>query len=112
MGVFVFFLINLIIPALDSNRTVKIGLAGKYTTSSLPISISSLISDGLTKMDAKGVVSPALASSWETPDKGKTWIFTIKEGATWQDGRGYIIQYANKDRLFYLFYDQNMGKFS
>jgi peptide/nickel transport system substrate-binding protein len=33
-----------------------------------------------------GGADPGIAKSWESPDKGKTWIFTIKEGLRWHDG--------------------------
>lgn len=84
-GVLMFFVINMVIPSLASKKVEKIGITGRHTPSSLPISILSMVSDGLTMVDASGIASPSLAKSWETPDKGKTWVFTLKEGRTWQD---------------------------
>lgn len=46
-----------------------------------------MVGDGLTKLNSSGAAEPNLASSWETPDKGKTWIFKLKDNLTWQDGK-------------------------
>lgn len=65
-------------------------MTGRFTLSSLPNSILNMISDGLTKLDANGNVEPSLASTWETPDKGKTWYFTLKDNLYWQDGKKVV----------------------
>jgi peptide/nickel transport system substrate-binding protein len=44
-----------------------------------------MISDGLTALDEKQNVIPSIAEKWETPDKGKTWIFTLKPDIYWHD---------------------------
>ena len=62
-------------------------MTGRYTLSTLPSSILNMIGNGLTKLDANGNVEPDLASSWETPDKGKTWTFILKNNINWQDGK-------------------------
>lgn len=85
LGVAFFFLFNLIIPVIGTGKKERIGIIGRYTVDKLPIEILNMVGDGLTKIDEKGDVSPNLASSWETPDKGKTWIFHLKDGLTWQD---------------------------
>ena len=46
-----------------------------------------MIGGGLTKLDANGIVLPNLAESWETTDKGQTWIFHLKQDSVWQDGK-------------------------
>jgi len=86
MGILFFFLLKFLIPALEFGETVRIGEAGRYTANSLPVSILRLIGNGLTKIDEEGSVVPDLASSWETTDKGKTWIFTLKDNIYWQNG--------------------------
>jgi peptide/nickel transport system substrate-binding protein len=40
----------------------------------------------LVAMDANLNLTPALASSWYTPDP-TTWVFKLRAGARWQDGR-------------------------
>lgn len=87
VGILFFILLRVIGPTLFNKKTVNIGIVGKYRTDNLPISIVSLISDGLTKVDETGIVEPNLASSWETPDSGQTWIFHLKDNLTWQDGK-------------------------
>lgn len=42
--------------------------------------------DGLTTLDGDGAIVPLLAESWEVSDDALTWTFTLKEGATFQDG--------------------------
>jgi peptide/nickel transport system substrate-binding protein len=87
LGIIFFFLLKFFLPVLTESKTTRIGVTGRYTLSSLPVNILNLIGDGLTKLDANGNVEPSLAASWETPDKGKTWIFTLKDNQFWQDGK-------------------------
>ena len=42
--------------------------------------------DGLTTLDTDGVIVPQLASEWEVSDDNLTYTFTLKDGATFQDG--------------------------
>lgn len=42
--------------------------------------------DGLTTVDPAGGVVPQLAESWEVSDDSRTYTFTLKEGATFQNG--------------------------
>jgi peptide/nickel transport system substrate-binding protein len=49
------------------------------------IQFISLIADTLTFSSATGL-RPALAESWETNDDGTQWTFTLREGATYNDG--------------------------
>lgn len=86
LGIGLFFLLRFVAPLLFQSTTEKIGLTGRFHTDSLPNDILELISDGLTKINEAGIVEPNLARSWETPDKGKTWIFTLRDDISWQDG--------------------------
>lgn len=86
LGILFFFLLKFLIPALSFTQTMRIGQTGRYTAASLPPSILRLIGSGLTKIESDGSIVPDLASSWETTDKGKTWIFTLKDDIYWQDG--------------------------
>lgn len=90
LGIAIFFLFKFLLPILSESKTTRIGLTGRYTLSDLPSSILDEVGDGLTRLDANGNVEPDLASKWETPDKGKTWIFSLKDNLFWQDGKKVV----------------------
>lgn len=85
LGVIFFLLSRLIAPMYLGRSMEVIGITGRYHPDDLPYSILNLLSEGLTKTTEDGTIEPALASSWETPDKGKTWIFELNDDAYWQD---------------------------
>ncbi len=87
LGVIFFVALSFLLPAIIGQKTQKIGFTGRYTPSTLPNSILGQIGEGLTKLDKDGSVTSGLATSWETPDKGKTWIFKLKDDLVWQDGK-------------------------
>jgi len=65
----------------------RLGMVGRYNLDNLPESILNLVSEGLTRLEPDGTLKPGLALSWETPDKGKTWIFHLNPNKVWQDGK-------------------------
>ena len=87
LGILSFVILNLLGPTLFSRSTEKIGITGRFRTDNLPYFIISKVGDGLTKLDESGIVEPSLASSWDTPDKGKTWFFHLRDDIYWQDGK-------------------------
>jgi len=42
----------------------------------------------LLEVDNKGVLGPAVATEWNTPDGGLTWNFTLRDDVTWVDVDG------------------------
>src|SRR5688572_18788844 len=44
-------------------------------------------SNSLTEIDAKGQVNPDLAESYEPSEGASKWVFKLRKGATFQDGR-------------------------
>lgn len=42
--------------------------------------------EALTTLDGDGAIQPLLAESWTVSEDTLTWTFTLKEGATFQDG--------------------------
>src|SRR4030042_1226441 len=92
LGVIFFFFLRYALPFLTESQSTRIGITGRYTLSTLPVSILNMIGNGLTKLDANGTVEPDLASSWETPDKGKTWTFILKDNLFWQDEKKVLSQ--------------------
>ncbi len=48
--------------------------------------LAALYQEGLTGVNDKGKVIPALATSWTTKDKNKVWVFTIRKNVRFHDG--------------------------
>lgn len=105
VGILSFFFFNFLSPVLWGRNIERIGVTGRYSPDELPNNISSQISDGLTKLSKDGIVEPDLASSWETPDKGKTWIFHLRSDVYWQDGKK-----VTSDTISYQFSDVDVNK--
>lgn len=95
VGIIISFGVRFLLPEIIGGSTKKIGVTGRFTTTTLPASILRQISRGLTKLDESGNVEPDLATSWETPDKGKTWIFKLNDRVLWQDGKKFTSQSIN-----------------
>lgn len=65
----------------------RIGLVGEFTPATLPLTVQKNISGGLTDVSPDGTLSPALATSWVATDSGKTFVFTLRTDAVWQNGK-------------------------
>lgn len=87
LGAMIFLALRILGPSLLTRNTERIGLVGRYRVENLPDSVLTLIGNGLTKIKEDGTVAPDLAKSWETPDGGQTWVFKLKDGLSWQDGK-------------------------
>lgn len=97
-GLLLFFLFVRISPLFFSfllSRPKIIGMVGVYTPSTLPLDIQNLISVGLTKIGPDSKPLPALASSWEVNEEGKVYIFHLRSGVYWHDGRKFKAQDVN-----------------
>ena len=103
-GIATFFLFRTLIPKISLQKTEIYGITGRHHIEDLPFLILDHISDGLTGVDKNGVAYPKLASSWETIDKGKTWIFKLKD-TKWQDG-----EKVTSDQINYEFSDVNIER--
>jgi len=44
------------------------------------------IYEGLTRFNADGSISPALAAKWDVTEGGKVWTFTLHDGVKFHDG--------------------------
>jgi peptide/nickel transport system substrate-binding protein len=104
LGVFFFLILNIILPKFGGWEVKRIGLSGRYNSTTLPNNILEMIGDGLTALDKNGNVIPNIAETWSTPDKGKTWTFKLKSGLTWQDGHA-----VTSKNLSYQFSDAQVS---
>src|SRR3972149_4463730 len=105
LGVIVFILSNWLMPIFFGRKVEKIGIAGRFHAESLPDYILEQMGDGLTEIDSTGAVVPNLADSWESPDKGRTWIFYLNKEKVWQDGEN-----IESDALSYEYTDVKVEK--
>ena len=48
--------------------------------------MSASLAQGLVRFDAAGQIEPGLAERWNVIDGGRTYIFRLREDATWADG--------------------------
>jgi peptide/nickel transport system substrate-binding protein len=78
---------------------------GSYTVDTLPAFIANKLSRGLTVVDGKGSVKPALAKRWEILDEGKTYVFHLKEDQYLSDGRN-----ITSDLISYNFSDVSVER--
>ena len=85
VGLLIFFAMLYFIPKISVVK-IRVGVTGRFHTEELPSVVLSDIGIGLTVLDEAGLPEPGIAEKWETPDNGRTWIFTIKDGLVWQDG--------------------------
>src|SRR5204863_286743 len=77
--------------------TLKIGLAHGATTDSLDPGLYydqftgtacwGTLSNSLTEVDAKGNAVPDLAESFEPSDGAKKWVFKLRKGVTFHNGK-------------------------
>ncbi|MER8842679.1 ABC transporter substrate-binding protein [Mesorhizobium sp. M0913] len=75
----------------------KLGMAHGATTDSIDpagypdtftqTAFSGSMSNSLTEVDAKGNVQPDLAESFESSDGAKTWVFKLRKGASFHNGK-------------------------
>lgn len=100
IGVLAFLALRFIGPMLIDGTAQRIGMTGRFHADSLPEPIMAAIGEGLTKINLSGEVEPALAERWETPDRGKTWVFYLNKNKIWQDGKpitANTIKYSFED---------------
>src|SRR5690348_1763826 len=50
------------------------------------------VCDRLTALDATGTPQPSLATAWHLEGEGRTWLFTLRDGITMQNGTTMTLQ--------------------
>jgi len=88
--VIAFISISPYIQTLFLTKTTIIGLVGKYNYANLPEEITNKISNGLTYVNEKGEIIPALASSWEVSSDNKIYTFHLKNNLLWNNGKKFV----------------------
>ncbi|MBI2890517.1 MAG: peptide ABC transporter substrate-binding protein [Nitrospirae bacterium] len=78
----------------DTRREVRLALAGEpptldpgLATDNVSHSVLINLFEGLTEFDADLRPIPAAAESWEVLDGGRVYLFHLKPGLRWSDGR-------------------------
>ncbi len=62
-------------------------LNGALLQAAHPINVSWQVRNNLTEIDADGNVVGELAESWEASDAGKVWVFTLRKGVEFHNGK-------------------------
>jgi peptide/nickel transport system substrate-binding protein len=108
-GLLIFFTFlfasNYISRIIPLYRKVTIGIVGAYTKETLPPVVMEKLSKGLTTVDARGKILPAIASSWEIRDSGKTYVFHLRDDQYFSNGRK-----VTSDLITYDFSDVNVER--
>jgi peptide/nickel transport system substrate-binding protein len=109
LGLIIFFILLLTAKyythIFPFSRNETIGLVGAYTEDELPPIITDKLSSGLTIASSDGTIKPAIASSWEILDQGKTYRFHLKQGLHFYDGKE-----VTSDTINYNFSDVSESK--
>lgn len=87
--------LSTIAPIEIGQGVERIAVVGDYTVSDIPASILSLMSYGLTTIEANGSPSAGLSDAWEATDSGKTYIFHLNPTKTWHDGTKVVAKDIN-----------------
>ena len=61
-----------------------------YSQAAADLNVLCNLFDGLLTNDNHGNLKPNAAKSYESPDGGKTWIFTLNQGMTWFNKEGEV----------------------
>ena len=84
-------------PALAAQDTITLGMVLEppsldptgNTAAAIDEIVYSNIFEGLTKFGPDGAILPALATSWDIEDDGKTYIFHLQDGVKFHDGADF-----------------------
>ncbi len=87
-GILLFLLLPNLVRYIPFGKPTRyIGRVGSFSLARLPRDIQLQISYGLTYVDERGDIVPALASTFRPENDGRTYRFTIRPDVVWQDGK-------------------------
>ena len=99
LGISFFYIFKLAIPVLLPKvpfvQKKTIGLVGAYTPDTLPSSILSKVSRGLTYISDDGNIHPDVAQSWDIENSGRTYVFHLYHGVKFSDGTPLVSNLVN-----------------
>lgn len=108
-GLLVFFILLLVVryfnPKIPVGNKESIGIVGAYTLNSLPTSIMSDLSKGLTLISQDGTVKPGVSKQWKIENNGKRYIFTLQKNIKYSDGTPF-----DSNSINYNFSDAKVTK--
>lgn len=85
---------------LETPKTKKIGLVGRFWETNLPLPIQNQLSFGLTSLLPSGEATASLAKSWEIDASQKVYTFYFRPQIFWHDGKKFKaadVNYKIKD---------------
>ncbi|HYB10882.1 MAG TPA: ABC transporter substrate-binding protein [Alphaproteobacteria bacterium] len=72
---------------LAHGATTDTGDPASYPDTATQVPFWGSMSNGLTEVDAKGNITPDLCESMEPADKAATWVFKLRKGVTFHNGK-------------------------
>ncbi len=104
LGLVIFFILisssEFLVQLLPFEKRTTVGIVGAYNADTLPPTLQSKLSRGLTKISDDGKVEPDVSEKWRVENNGKTYVFTLKKNIFFSDGRRLtsdLISYDFKD---------------
>lgn len=83
----------------------------QHSQGAVDLNVLSNCIDGLLTNDNHGSLKPAVATEWTSPDGGQTWVFTLREDASWVDYEGnYMADCVADDFLWGMEFILNAAK--
>ncbi|WP_427385423.1 ABC transporter substrate-binding protein [Janibacter sp. G56] len=85
-----------------TNEKLTVGLVAEpanldFTTTdgaAIPQALLYNVYEGLVQVNQDGEIEPGLATSWEVSEDGKTYTFTLEDGATFSNGEAFTAEDA------------------
>ncbi len=86
LGLILSIVLTVIYSKYFVNNTLRIGVTGRYSSSTLPYYITTLFAKGLFKTDKTLMMVPDLAEQYSISQDNIDWTVKIKNDIFWNDG--------------------------